>query len=524
MTAQPALLSAGSDAGAVDDARRAARLRVYELLRASQLQGELSTPIVVELIDDAEARGWPDVVKLGMFLGIFCERHVERGTGERWIAALLERAENDGDPVMTALALAARAQDLSVGGGRSAVDADRDLARATVLLEGAGPSSEAVSAHIECAYACECRDLWELQLRHYEAAEACLDWGENASDRHQVLLYNRAETEVTWVAALRERGPCPELAERAQHARGALEAADIESMPASWREDLRVFRDLVDAISPPAGADLPRPRPAAGEYAGFVHLTHALRAGDPATALAHCERGIEVIDPVATNRIHLVSLALAVELQSVLAGHETAALCWGRKLVAHRWDRRLAALASVQSLVEIERREAEHTLLAQHAYLDDLTGLANRRALTRFVGVQCGRGVAAAAVALIDLDHFKSINDRHGHAVGDEVLVRMAAILRAAVREQDLVVRLGGDEFLLVLLVPDAGVARRRGESIVAKVNASCWTEVCEQTQATVSVGVAFGPLADFDELTAAADAALYRAKQAGGDRSAAED
>ncbi len=94
--------------------------------------------------------------------------------------------------------------------------------------------------------------------------------------------------------------------------------------------------------------------------------------------------------------MHLFALALAVELEAADAGHETAGLRWGRELVERRWERRLAALASMESLIDVERLSAEHAELQQHAFLDDLTGLANRRALARFTQGLLGRGVPDA--------------------------------------------------------------------------------------------------------------------------------
>jgi diguanylate cyclase (GGDEF)-like protein len=496
------------------DAHREARVRAFAYVLALQTVDGLGREAVEEIIELGLAGGWPDVVRLGMFLDIVCTRHRDRRSASECATRLLEQAELDGDRVMTALALAVRAQERDC---RAPVEADRDLARAVVMLEThEGPSTEAVSAHVQCCVAAESRDLWELQMRHYDAAERCLDPDEDADGRLAVLLYNRAELQVDWVAALRELGAEAEMRERAMLARTALEQAEDPVMPESWRADLAIFRDLLDAMSPPEDGAPPLTRAAEGEYGGYVHLARALRATDPAQARAHCHRAIATINPESSGRIYLFSLALAVELEAAEAGHETAGLRWGRELVARRWDQRLAALASMESLIDVERTAAEHAELQQHAYLDDLTGLANRRALSRFTRGLLSRGVRTAAVALIDLDRFKSINDCHGHAVGDAVLSRVAGLLRAGVREQDLVVRLGGDEFLLLLTVPDVGPARRRCEAILDSCATSDWDEISPGLTLTASFGVAHGSLEEFGELCAAADAALYRAKEAG--------
>jgi len=504
-------------AGDRSTAHREARARVFHLLRTLQAENGPPRDLIDGIVDEGVVNDWPDVVKLGMLLQVLYARDIERVSPAECVAELIERTEVEGDTVMTAFALAVRAQDRLHGGDRAPVDADRDLARATVLLEAfTGQMTEAVSAHIECAVACEGRELWELQLAHYEAAERCIDPHEASENRRAVLLYNLAEVQLNWVAALRERHAEGEMRERAALARRALQAADVPIMPEAWREELAIFRELLDAMSPAAGAAQPPTREPRGDYAGYVHLTRALTLQSVAEARLECDRAIERIDPHFSNRMHLFALALAVELEAAHAGHETAGLRWGRELVERRWERRLAALASMESLIDVERLSAEHAELQQHAFLDDLTGLANRRALARFTETLVARGVQTAAVALVDLDRFKLVNDGYGHAVGDAVLQRMAGLLRAGVRDQDLVVRLGGDEFLMLLTMPDLGAARRRCEAIVESIVGCRWQEISAGLCVTASVGVAVGSLERFDEVCATADAALYRAKKAG--------
>jgi diguanylate cyclase (GGDEF)-like protein len=515
-TVAPPIASSEASGGR-SAAQREARERAFDYVLALQTVDGPGRECVEEIIELGHAGGWPDVVRLGMFLDIICTRHREQRSAGDCATRLLEQAELDGDPVMTALALAVRAQERGV---RAPVDADRDLARAVVMLEGhEGPSTEAVSAHVQCCVAAESRDLWELQIHHYDAAERFLDPDEDADGRLAVLLYNRAELQLNWVAALRELGAEEEMRERAALAREALDTAEDPVMPESWRGDLAIFRELLDSLSPPEGGTTPLSHAAEGEYEGYVHLARALRADDVARARAHCDRAIEAIDPDKSNRIYLFSLALAVELEAAQAGRDTAGLRWGRELVERRWDQRLAALASMQSLIAVERLAAEHAELQQHAYVDDLTGLANRRALARFTHGLLARDAPTGAIALVDLDHFKQINDGHGHAIGDAVLKRIAGLLRAGVRDQDLVARLGGDEFLLLLAMPDRAAARRRCQAIMSSIAACAWEEISPGLDVTASVGVAVGSVERFDELCAAADAALYRAKEAGRNR-----
>src|SRR5579875_2674202 len=347
-------------------AHREARARVFHLLRTLQADNGPPPELIDEIIEEGLNREWPDVVKLGMLLQVLYARDIERRSPAQCVAELIERTEVEGDTVMTAFALAVRAQDRLHGGDRAPVDADRDLARATVLLEGfTGRLTEAVSAHIECAVACEGRELWELQLAHYEAAEACIDPLEASENRRAVLLYNLAEVQLNWVAALRERHAEGEMRERAALARRAIEDADVPIMPAAWREELAIFRELLDAMSPLDGPARPPTREPAGDYAGYVHLTRALTLDSAAEARTECALAIEGIDPHFSNRMHLFALAIAVELEARQAGHETAGLRWGRELVRRRWERRLAALDLDQRLHRRERARFTEGLLAR---------------------------------------------------------------------------------------------------------------------------------------------------------------
>jgi len=120
------------------------------------------------------------------------------------------------------------------------------------------------------------------------------------------------------------------------------------------------------------------------------------------------------------------------------------------------------------------------------------------------------------SVVFVDVDEFKQVNDRYSHAVGDEVLRRIAVILRTHCRSDDVPVRYGGDEFVILVLGGGAaaeGVAARLHEA----VRNAPWGQVAAGLKVTVSVGVG-RPVPDHGAM-AAADAALYDAKRAGRDR-----
>ncbi|POR40490.1 GGDEF domain-containing protein [Methylobacterium sp. V23] len=165
---------------------------------------------------------------------------------------------------------------------------------------------------------------------------------------------------------------------------------------------------------------------------------------------------------------------------------------------------------------------ANRTLL-HLAETDSLTGLSNRRGLQKLLRLRLpapGRQ-PLGAVLILDLDHFKSINDRYGHASGDAVLATFAARLTATLRTTDLVARWGGEEFLVVL--PGAGPQELLpvAERLRAAVAEAPFPHRSGALTVTVSIGVAMmgRDAASFEEATRQADAALYQAKAQGRNR-----
>ena len=174
------------------------------------------------------------------------------------------------------------------------------------------------------------------------------------------------------------------------------------------------------------------------------------------------------------------------------------------------------------------KRQAAEAQLAHLARTDSLTGLGNRRRLhadIRDVAARARRARGPVALAFLDVDHFKSINDRLGHDVGDLVLKELAARLRAAVRATDHVYRLSGDEFVIVCEGPDGADAQVVAGKILTAVRAPFF--VADQVLAvTTSIGVATCGWADvdLDALLRRADEALYATKQRGRDGCTVKD
>ncbi len=161
--------------------------------------------------------------------------------------------------------------------------------------------------------------------------------------------------------------------------------------------------------------------------------------------------------------------------------------------------------------------------LAQLASCDHLTELANRRhfenRLTESLGQVSGED-GQLCLLLIDVDHFKLINDSHGHAAGDAVLAQIAKILRQSTRQEDLVARYGGDEFMIKMQA-SREVSKRRAEQILTRVESTPFVWKGHPIKVTLSMGLYCYPGSELshDELLIKVDKAMYAAKQSGRNR-----
>jgi diguanylate cyclase (GGDEF)-like protein len=201
----------------------------------------------------------------------------------------------------------------------------------------------------------------------------------------------------------------------------------------------------------------------------------------------------------------------------------TVLLGWG--LVRWRLHRHVLRERRLEEVVADRTRELEASReqLRELATRDALTNVWNRRALTEILArevLRCARERVPLALAMSDIDHFKRVNDTHGHPAGDAVLREFASRLSTGLRPYDAVGRYGGEEFVVVMPGLDIRLPEHRArlEALHARIGAtpmSIGTVTC-------SFGVAGSDgqqAVDADALIAAADAALYAAKRAGRDR-----
>lgn len=272
------------------------------------------------------------------------------------------------------------------------------------------------------------------------------------------------------------------------------------------------------ALLPPARSILPagvlEPQ-SAGRLRSRRGLSPASVGGDAAQA---------VVDSLATRLGQTYALSHTLAAPLVADGRLVGALILSRRQ-EREWstsDRRLLAFSAGELSAALARAfafEAAET----RANMDALTGLPNRRYLEELlatVGPRRRSGDQLGAL-MIDLDHFKRLNDRYGHATGDRVLRAVAERISAAVRADDTPTRYGGEEFAVVLRRADPRQAVEVAERIREQIGLMSTAELGVQERVTVSIGVAVADshVTDPTSLLGDADDALYRAKREGRNR-----
>ena len=223
------------------------------------------------------------------------------------------------------------------------------------------------------------------------------------------------------------------------------------------------------------------------------------------------QRTLEVIDAGADD-----VLIKPVNEQALRVHLNTAARMLVLREQIHR--ERLGVMRSTDEFATVQKR------LLQDALTDTLTQLPNRRNGLDFLAselLSMQTSGSPLACLMLDIDHFKRVNDTYGHAAGDTVLQQLAVILRNAARAEDMVFRYGGEEFAAILNNASLKIALQIAERIRAQVEMHAFEWEGQTIPLTLSIGVAIATGKELDgmALIQAADAALYQAKKSGRNR-----
>jgi diguanylate cyclase (GGDEF)-like protein len=354
---------------------------------------------------------------------------------------------------------------------------------------------------------------------------------EERGDQNRITtrMWNRVRMELGWALRLERAGKDAEaaghFAEAAAVARAVEEPWPYSLHPQRHLPAVEVLPVLAaaHALAEPGAGHVDRLRRTLDQAiyaremitAGIALSRCLARAGRPAEGLAVLRRvgGRMVGDSSEPS----LALSMAHEVARLSQAVE-AKLAYAEALEAELWALHRARVATMRTRIEHERLGRRHSEAARQAMHDPLTGLLNRRALTetlRAAGTE--PGWSPSVVAVVDVDGFKAVNDRLSHAAGDEALRLIAQTLRNTTREDDVVVRYGGDEFVVLLrrTSPQAAetVLSRMGRAVAA-------LPVDRGHGVTLSVGAC--PLRTGEPAERAlrlADEAMYLAKRQGGNR-----
>ncbi|RSM40105.1 hypothetical protein DMB66_57565 [Actinoplanes sp. ATCC 53533] len=521
--------------------RVAARVLAHALIEQTQVAPR--PDLVNSLAAQAEAAGWGEVQVLLLHsrLILAALQGARYEQIRRDSDAMLAAAEATGEEILLGLALASRALFLldTEHPESTGDDVGWLLARAVAMLDDVADTDpaelglravELPACFVECGQAYHRQGLWELEEEMYVRAAEALEIPLPGRVRpvaeftRKVLVVNRLESAAALTSDLLEIGR-REAARQVAAAAVRPSPAERASLPPGWRDEVRAMERLLDVVACRSGLDGgPAAVPAelyevlgastSDRYRACLLLAAAVGAhdaGDLTTAAWRAEQAVTLLDDAKPS---ITTLALRLATQSTRDG---AAVRYARYLALQRWQARLEILGAARSRLEAARVLRHTEQLSRQAYVDALTGLANRHAETRHLARLRRRGpLDRLGVILLDVDYFKTVNDTFGHAVGDEVLRVIGAVLQAAIRQSDLAVRLGGDEFMLLMDLPAGIEVPAPAPGIVNAVTLHRWSDIAPGLRVSVSAGQAVGAARDVDQLIRAADQNLYRAKAAG--------
>ncbi|MCU1681003.1 MAG: hypothetical protein JWQ81_1742 [Amycolatopsis sp.] len=524
--------------------------RARELVAAVQRLEHSEQLEIVEdldtLLDETQRRGEPILVAQ-LLRASSLARLVTRGLAaeaEPRLDEMLAHTRRHGLALLRADAHALRGRRLVLAEQEDA--ALTEIARALAILDdSAVPDVQIGRRTWDQMQFAALVDCWVVlnQLGVYEAAEEVIGRAHQATkdtaSPHDITLQllNRVKMMLGWGLRL-------ERIENYEAAAGKFRTAASMAIAAEGPFKESLFPRLADvpavdqvgvlaaalALAVPDGVHIERLQKLHIQH-GYPHEQEIV-----AIALARCldkaGRREDALETLKVTRSQLygdisapsMRLNLARELArldnrpDVETGITQSLVDYATILETEMWSLRESQIATLNARREHERLSAEHGAITQQALQDPLTGLPNRRALDeRLRTLASSADAQPLAVALVDLDGFKYVNDKHSHAEGDDVLRVVASTLRDALRGDDIVARYGGDEF--IALLPGAPVSAA-AQALGRAVNRVASLPQHLSHGVTLSVGlVSLRPQERAEQVLSRADAAMYQAKRGGGNQ-----
>ncbi|MFD9894286.1 diguanylate cyclase domain-containing protein [Amycolatopsis sp. NPDC059027] len=531
-----------SDAWLVGRARELTAA-VQRLEHAQQLE---IVATMDELLDETQRRGEPLLVAQ-LLRASALARLLTRGLAaeaEPRLDEMLAHTRRHGLALLRADAHALRGRRLVLAEQEDA--ALTEIARALAILDDSTIPDRGVGVrNWNRMQSTALIDCWIVlnQLGVYEAAEEVIGRAHQAiresASPHEITLqlFNRVKMLLGWGLRLERVEQYEASAEKFRVAASMAEAAEGPFAESLFPRKAGVA--AVDQVGALAAA-LALNNPGEEHIERLEHLYSGL--GFPyekevvAIALARCldkaGRREEALDVLRTTKKAMAAdisqptmrLNVSRELARLdttpdyASGASQSLIDYATTLEAEMWTLRESQIATLNARREHERLSAEHGAITQQALQDPLTGLPNRRALDEKLRMLSSSADAQPlAVALVDLDGFKGVNDQQSHAEGDNVLRVVASTLRDALRGDDVVARYGGDEFIVLLPGAPASAAKMalgRAVKSVAQLPHHLSHGV------TLSIGlVSLRPQERAEQVLARADAAMYEAKRGGGNQ-----